>query len=183
MNSLDLLVKNVRLVRPHHSDTPTVDLGIRKGRFVCIDPNQDDSAAAKVVDGKGLFAFPGLVDAHQHVGIYQDLGTDALTESAASVAGGVTSGLTYFRTGQYYLNKGGPYREFMPELLDLSEGNFYCDYAYHVAPIRREHRQELELLTDKFGVSSFKIFMFYGSHGLHGRSDDQSDFLMIEKDH
>ena len=47
--SFDLLVKNVRLVRPHHSDTPTVDLGIRKGRFVCIDPNQDDSAAAKVV--------------------------------------------------------------------------------------------------------------------------------------
>jgi allantoinase len=28
-------------------------------------------------------------------------------------------------------------------------------------------------------VTSFKIFMFYGSHGLHGRSADQNSFLMI----
>jgi allantoinase len=31
-------------------------------------------------------------------------------------------------------------------------------------------------------VTSFKIFMFYGSHGLHGRSTSQSDFLMIPED-
>ena len=31
-------------------------------------------------------------------------------------------------------------------------------------------------------MSSFKIFMFYGSHGLHGRSDSQRDFLMIGED-
>jgi len=171
------------LVRPFSDDTPTVDLGIRDGQFVCIDADQDPTTAREVVDGKGLMAFPGLVDAHQHVGIYQNLGADALTESAASVAGGVTTGITYFRTGQYYLNKGGPYQEFMPELLGLSAGKFYCDYAYHIAPIRREHRDELELLADDFGVTSFKIFMFYGSHGLHGASDSQRDFLMIEEDH
>jgi hypothetical protein len=28
-------------------------------------------------------------------------------------------------------------------------------------------------------VTSLKIVMFYGAHGLHGRSDDQSAFLMI----
>jgi allantoinase len=38
------------------------------------------------------------------------------------------------------------------------------------------------MLVSKHGVSSFKIFMFYGSHGLHGRSDDQRRFLMIGKD-
>merc|ERR1719158_1417724 len=110
------------------------------------------------MDGQGLLCFPGLVDAHQHVGIYQKFEDDALSESAASVMGGVTSGITYFRTGQYYLNKGGPYKEFMPELLQRSEGQFYCDYAYHIAPIRREHRREIPLLLDEFGVTSFKIF-------------------------
>ena len=35
--------------------------------------------------------------------------------------GGVTSSLNYIRTGQYYLNRGGPYREVMPEVLRLSE--------------------------------------------------------------
>src|SRR5262249_17650305 len=38
---------------------------------------------------------------------------------------------------------------------------------------------EIEQLIKTHGVCSFKIFMFYGSHGLHGRSDDQRKFLMI----
>jgi allantoinase len=41
------------------------------------------------------------------------------------------------------------------------------------------HINEIPSLIEKHGVSSFKIFMFYGSHGLHGRSDSQRDFLMI----
>jgi allantoinase len=30
------------------------------------------------------------------------------------------------------------------------------------------HIKEIPELIEKHGVSSFKIFMFYGSHGLHG---------------
>ena len=45
-----------------------------------------------------------------------------MTESKAAAMGGVTSSLNYIRTGHYYLNRGGPYREFMPEVLKLSEG-------------------------------------------------------------
>jgi len=37
-------------------------------------------------------------------------------------------------------------------------------------------------MIEDFGVPSFKIFMFYGSHGLHGRSTDQNSFLMIPED-
>ena len=80
MEDLDLLVQNVQLVRPHCQGTPTVDLGIANGRFVSIEPNQDPARAAKVVDGQNLMAFPGLVDAHQHVGIYQKFEDDALSE-------------------------------------------------------------------------------------------------------
>src|SRR4051812_39134305 len=46
----------------------------------------------------------------------------------------------------------------------------------------RTHISEIPALIKDFGVSSFKIFMFYGSHGLHGRSNKQRDFLMIGKD-
>src|SRR3989337_3499894 len=44
------------------------------------------------------------------------------------------------------------------------------------------HIAEIPELVEKHGVCSFKIFMFYGSHGLHGRSDSQRDFLMIGPD-
>jgi len=43
----------------------------------------------------------------------------------------------------------------------------------------REHIDEIPSIIEDFGVTSFKIFMFYGSHGLHGKSADQSSFLMI----
>jgi allantoinase len=96
--------------------------------------------------------------------------------------GGVTSSLNYFRTGQYYLNKGGPYKKFFPEVLKTSKDRFHVDYGYHLAPMDRTHIEEMPMLIEKHGVASFKIFMFYGSHGLHGASDTQRDFLMIGKD-
>jgi len=104
-----------------------------------------------------------------------------VSESRAAAQGGVTSMLNYFRTGQYYLNKGGPYKKFFPEVLKISQDRFFVDYAYHLAPMDSTHISEIPQLIEKFGVSSFKIFMFYGSHGLHGRSDKQRDFLMIGK--
>ena len=45
-----------------------------------------------------------------------------------------------------------------------------------------QHIDEIPSIIDNFGVTSFKIFMFYGSHGLHGRSADQSSFLMTPPD-
>jgi len=175
----DLLLKNVRVVRPNKTAVDLLDVGIKDGKFARLAPEIDASEAAEVFDGKNYLAFPGLVDAHMHVGIYQPLEKDAVTESKAAAMGGVTSALTYTRTGQYYLNRGGPYAEFMPEVLKLSAGNYWVDYGYHIAPIEAAHREEMELLLNAFGVPSFKIFMFYGGYGLHGKSDKQNEFLMI----
>lgn len=177
----DLVVKNVKVVRPNHPDVEVLDIGITDGKFVQIASGiaQD---AAQVIDGTGLHAFPGVVDAHMHFGIYHPLDEDIVTESRTAASGGVTSGISYMRTGQYYLNKGGPYADFMPEVLATSEGNSFIDYGYHVAPMMAEHIDEIPDLIERFGVPSYKIFMFYGSHGLHGRSDDQSSFLMTPPD-
>ena len=40
----------------------------------------------------------------------------------------------------------------------------------------------MEHLVTEHGVTSFKIFMFYGGYGLHGRSSQQNEFLMIGPD-
>jgi allantoinase len=174
----DLLIKNVRVVRPGESAPREADIAVGGGKFARISPNL--GADARIVyDGKGRLAFPGVVDAHMHTGIYAPLAEDAVSESRAAAQGGVTSSLNYFRSGQYYLNKGGPYRDFFPEVLRLSEGRFHVDYGYHLAPMDSTHIREIPELVERHGVASFKIFMFYGSHGLHGRSDSQRDFLMI----
>ena len=175
----DLLIKNVRVVRPlgnvvHHSD-----IAIKDGKFALVAPGIDPSRAKTVHDGQNHLAFPGVVDAHMHSGIYSPLEEDAVSESKAAAMGGVTSSLNYFRTGQYYLNKGGPYKKFFPEVLKTSKGRFHVDYGFHLAPMDSTHIKEIPELIETHGVSSFKIFMFYGSHGLHGASNTQKDFLMI----
>ena len=178
----DLMLKNVRVVRPSGNAVHESDIAIQAGRIVQVAPGMDATLAKTVHDGGGKLAFPGVVDAHMHSGIYSPLGEDAVTESKAAAMGGVTSSLNYFRTGQYYLNKGGPYKKFYPEVLKISKDRFFVDYGYHLAPMDKTHIDEIPMLIEKHGVSSFKIFMFYGSHGLHGASNSQRDFLMIGED-
>ena len=178
----DLLIKNARVVRPRCDSTPRMDVAVRDGRVAALGVDLGTDAA-EVHDAGGRLLFPGVVDAHMHVGIYAPLAEDARSESRAAAMGGVTSMLTYFRTGRYYLNRGGSYRDFYPEVLAQSTGNYWVDYAYHLAPIERSHLDEMEWLLEQ-GVPSFKIFMFYGGYGLHGKTDGnaQREFLMIGED-
>jgi allantoinase len=178
----DLLIKNVRVVRPNEGAAREADIAIKDGKFARVGPGIAPQEAKSTYDGRGRLAFPGVVDAHMHTGIYSPLAEDAVSESRAAAQGGVTTSLNYFRSGQYYLNKGGPYRRFFPEVLELSAGRFHVDYGYHLAPMDSTHIAEIPYLIEEHGVASFKIFMFYGSHGLHGRSDSQRDFLMIGPD-
>lgn len=174
----DLVIKNVQVVQPGHSGTFPADIALMNGKIVSVADVISVEDARQSYDGKGQLAFPGLVDAHMHTGIYNPLGEDALSESRAAASGGVTTSLNYMRTGKYYLNKTGPYATFFPEVLDISRNNYYVDYAYHIAPIQYSHIDEIDMLVEKFGVTSFKIFMFYGNYGLHGNSTAQKDFLM-----
>jgi len=176
----DLLIKNVRVARATGDGLEDADIGIKDGKFVRIGPDLAADAAAECYDGQNRIAFPGVVDPHMHTGIYSPLEEDAITESRAAAMGGVTSSLNYTRTGSYYLNKGGPYAEFLPEVLEISAGRFHVDYTYHIAPMDRHHIAEIPQLIRDFGQLSYKIYMFYGGHGLHGAAGDQHKFLMID---
>lgn len=179
---LDLVIKNAQVVRPNRTTVDRLDIAVADGKIVHLAPEIEGTQAKQVFDAKNLLAFPGCVDAHMHIGIYAPLAQDAVSESKAAAMGGVTSSLNYIRTGRYYLNRGGPYRDFMPEVFKQSAGRFWVDYGYHVAPIEAGHIDEMEHLVLDHGVTSFKIFMFYGGYGLHGPSSEQHDFLMIGPD-
>ncbi len=85
-----ILVRDVTLVdgtgaapRPH------MDLLVDHGRIAAIAPASAGPGADSVIDGRGLYAIPGLIDAHVH------LGTDAWAARASdmerALQGGVTS--------------------------------------------------------------------------------------------
>lgn len=181
MTVFDLLIKGGMVVTSGQSGK-VLDVAVRDGKFALIEEGIPVSDASRVIDGSGRLVFPGAVDAHQHWGIYNPLDADARSESAASAQGGVTTGITYLRTGRYYMNRSGPYREFLPDALEATDGNAFIDYGFHIAPIMKQHIGEIPEIIEDFGIPSFKIFMFYGQHGLHGRSSSQQDFLMIPDD-
>ena len=185
MKALDTIITNASVVRPKKRGVRECEIGITDGKITILQKKISDKYKTnntKIINARGKYVFPGVVDAHTHTGIYAPLTKDAVSESQAAASGGVTTMINYFRTGQYYLNTGGSYNTFYPEVLGLSENNYYVDYAYHLAPISSSHISEMDDLLIKFGVSSFKIFMFYGGYGLHGKTDQnaQKKFLMLD---
>src|SRR5947209_20338522 len=58
----DLVIKNVRIVRPRGDAVHEADIAIRDGRFAQVSSSIDASKAKRVYDGKKRLAFPGVVD-------------------------------------------------------------------------------------------------------------------------
>ena len=80
----DLILRNVRLVVPRRATLEHSDIGVRNGKIATLARGLDSSQARKVIDGRGRLAFPGVVDAHMHTGIYSPLEQDSITESRAA---------------------------------------------------------------------------------------------------
>lgn len=175
----DSLVKGGVVVLPGHGPV-RADLGCRDGRVAAIADDLSTASADEVVDAHGLHVFPGAVDSHFHVGIYRSHAEDARSESLSAVSGGVTTLISYFRTGQHYLNKTGSYRDIFPEVLDLSKGNFHSDYGYHIAPMTTAQLDEIPWLVEQ-GVSSFKYYMFYKALTLSADSTKGKDYTMADE--
>lgn len=175
----DLLIKNGTAVFPYHGPV-RCDIGVRDGRIATLADELDTSTAAQVLDARGQYVFPGAVDSHFHVGIYRPHSADAASESRSALVGGVSTLISYWRTGQHYLNKTGPYKEIFPEVLDLSRGHFYTDYSYHIAVMTAAQLDEVEWLVEHAGVGSFKFYMFYKALNLAASSTAGSAYTMAE---
>lgn len=176
---VDSLVKGGIVVLPGHGPV-RADIGTRDGRIVAIADDLASASAGEVVDAKGLHVFPGAVDSHFHVGIYRPHAEDARSESLSAISGGVTTLISYFRTGHHYLNKTGSYRDIFPEVLNLSLGNFHSDYGYHIAPMTTAQLDEIPWLVEQ-GVASFKYYMFYKALTLSADSTKGKEYTMADE--
>lgn len=73
----DLLLKSGHVIDPRNNINELRDVAIGKGVIAAVEKNIDPQLAAKVVDVKGLYVTPGLVDIHVHV--YAGTGMKAYT--------------------------------------------------------------------------------------------------------
>ena len=86
---MDLVIKNGKIVTA--SDAYEADIGIGNGKIVGIGKGFEGN---ETIDAKGMFIFPGGVDAHTHLDM-PFMGTsssdDFETGTIAAVFGGTTS--------------------------------------------------------------------------------------------
>ena len=179
MPRYDSAVLNGRVVIPFVGAVPC-DVGIRDGRIAALADSIASTEADTVVDARDRLVLPGGVDSHFHIGIYRDLATDASSETRSALTGGVTTVISYFRTGQNYLNKSGPYRTIFPEVVAATAGHAYTDFGYHIGVMTTEQLAEVEWLVGEQGVASFKYYMFYKGLNLTSDSTHGSAYTMAE---
>jgi len=175
----DLLVRGGTAVLPGIGPV-RADIAARDGVISAIADDLADRTAERIVDARGKLVLPGAIDSHVHLGIYRPLADDTRSETASALVGGVTTVLSYFRTGSHYLNKTGPYREILPEVLALTAGNAHTDYGYHLGIMTAEQLDEVPALVGDHGVGSFKFYMFYIGLNLAADSTAASAYTMAE---
>jgi dihydroorotase-like cyclic amidohydrolase len=175
----DLAVVNGTLVIPFIG-TLRADVAAREGKIVQIADRIAASDADEVVDASGKLVFPGGVDGHFHIGIYRPVSEDAESETGSALVGGVTTVVSYFRTGSHYLNKTGSYHDIFPEVLERTAGHAFTDYAYHLAIMTSQQVGEVDWLVREMGVASFKYYMFYKGLNLAASSTDAKSYTMSD---
>jgi len=167
--SLDLLLTNAQLMLPGRGLTRGV-LGVKDGRIaVCADSDAGLSARERI-DCGGLWVLPGVIDPHVHFG-FGSPDTDFATESRTAVLGGTTSVLSFHRSADL--------RQSFDAVRTLAETQSCIDIGFHFGLTSHLHVETLPEVSERFGVTSYKLYMMYkGAAGLAKGFTDIDDGLL-----
>jgi dihydroorotase len=88
----DILLRGGRVIDPARNFDASTDLLLRNGKVVDLHPGLTQPVGAKVIDARGLWVVPGLIDMHTHLREPgQEYKEDIETGTAAAAAGGFTA--------------------------------------------------------------------------------------------
>jgi dihydroorotase len=164
--AIDLLIRNVTLVSG--SGRRVVDISITDGRVAgLLTPGSTPFApAAQTIDASGLYALPGLIDAHVHFrqpGLEHE--EDWLTGTRSAVFGGVTTVLDMPNTVPPTDSV-----DHAREKLGLAHESAYCDFG--LFGLVGESTDRLPELAGSGLVVGLKVFMGPTTGGLTSPDDD-----------
>lgn len=113
--------------------------------------------AEEHADLRGLTIFPGGVDVHLHLGHGNDISrprapSDAASETAAALLGGVTSFVPYVMSAD-------PYESFFEELVEVTRAGARIDFGFHFIIASEAQLRSLPRYVRDLGVPTAKLFM------------------------
>lgn len=174
----DIVIKNGRIMLPS-KELVSASIVIEDGKIASICSEALTPQADRVIDADGLLVFPGIIDPHTHLGFYNQIEEDFATETASASVGGVTTIINYFRAE-------GSYKDTFPSAKDAAARSSMIDFSFHLGLINNTQIDELEEYVNRFGISSFKLYLDYKVTGVPVSSaefsiDDGFVYRALEK--
>lgn len=162
-SEVDIIVEGGTVVT--ESGRTCCDIAIRDGRVAGLFLPGTAPPAKRVIDAQGKFVLPGLVDAHTHLQIhfggvaYRD---DYYTGSVAAAFNGTTTIIDFVFPGP-----GEELAAAIDKEMRLADGSCVVDFGFHpcILPSTPRIARAVREAVDA-GLTSFKLFMTYGRHGL-----------------
>jgi len=136
-----------------------------------------DTSGAEVIDARGHYVIPGVLDVHVHLEL-PFCGTvsadDYRSGTRAGARGGVTTVIDFAIP-----SAGGSLADAADTWMKKAEGKSLIDYTFHICITRwQEQRDQIAGMVER-GFTTFKEFMIYESEGW--QSDDRALFGTLEK--
>lgn len=148
----DLVIEQGHVVFPGEG-VRKADIAVKNGKIAAILYDGSEVDAARRIQANGLYVFPGLVDAHEHLGIYNSVAAD-FADTVENAIGGITTVVNFYREPKSY-------HEVMPRLIEESEAHSLIDFSYTLGVLTNQHLDEMEEYVEYFGLTSFKFFRNY----------------------
>lgn len=139
------------------------DVAVADEKIVAVGPGIGGKAR-KVIDARGCYVLPGILDVHTHfeLPVGNEVSADDFeTGSRAAALGGVTTFVDFATQ-----DKGDRLVDVLAARQALARGRCAVDYGFHVGVTdwTERTRREIPRLM-KQGVTSFKTFMVYEERG------------------
>ncbi len=145
------LLKNVRAV--NEGKIFETDIRISRGRIEKIASAIPAEPGETIIDGKGKYLLPGMIDDQVH---FREPGlthkADLLTESRAAVAGGITSFIDMPNTLPQTVSA-----KLLEEKFRIAEGRSYANYSFMLGGTN-DNLDEL-LAFDRSRAAGIKLFL------------------------
>jgi dihydropyrimidinase len=166
VGTFDCVIRNSTVVTA--GDTFRSDIGIRGGRVAALGENLE--GGSRVIEGDGLLALPGGIDAHCHLdqpmGDGSVMADDFHSGTRSAAFGGTTTVIPFAAQA-----RGQGLRAAVDDYHRREGGKSHVDFAFHTIisdPTPEVLANELPALIEE-GYSSFKIYMTYDELKLDDR--------------
>lgn len=176
---MDLLIKGAQVVFADRVER--ADIGVVDGKIAGIFAPGAAPQAERILDATELHVFPGVLDPHMHLGIYNSMATDFAEDTKAAAIGGITSIVNYYRGKESY-------KESLPNLIETGEKHSLIDFGFSLGLLTKQHVAEVEEYAREFGVTSYKFYRNYQDdvQRIFGVEDpltlDSADMMFILRD-